>query len=299
MLRLYFLHHRELLGELAGLAYETIREMMAVVAEEPHARPGMVAVIQTFGSSLKWNPHIHAIVTRGVFLDDGSWQPIPYVDSHKAELVFRHKVLRFLRDRELITQERIELLLSWQNSGFGVHNRTTVYPTDTEGLHRLACYLLRSPVNLSRLRYHPESELIVYEPKAGHDADGDEPLDPLEFLARVLLHIPEPHKHLARFYGVYANRVRLDTLARDDAAPRGQAGDAEEAPPPRRSLTRRWAQPIYRVYQVDPLTCRCGAPMRIIAFITEPVVIKRLLDHLDRKTSRPRGPPNPDEAFVH
>ncbi len=102
MLRLYFLHHRELLGELAGLAYETIREMMAAVIEEPHARPGMVAVIQTFGSSLKWNPHIHAIVTRGVFLDDGSWQPIPYVDSHKAELVFRHKVLRFLRDRELI-----------------------------------------------------------------------------------------------------------------------------------------------------------------------------------------------------
>jgi len=35
---------------------------------------GMVAVIQTFGSSLKWNPHIHAIVSRGLFLTDGSWQ---------------------------------------------------------------------------------------------------------------------------------------------------------------------------------------------------------------------------------
>jgi hypothetical protein len=50
------------LGELARLAYETVRVMMAAAVEQPHARPGMVAVIQTFGSSLKWNPHIHAIV---------------------------------------------------------------------------------------------------------------------------------------------------------------------------------------------------------------------------------------------
>jgi len=65
MLRPYFLFHRELLGELARLAYETVREMMVAASDEPIARSGMVAVIQTFGSSLKWNPHIHAIVTRG------------------------------------------------------------------------------------------------------------------------------------------------------------------------------------------------------------------------------------------
>ena len=53
MLRPYFLYHRELLGDLARLAYETVREMMAAASDEPDARPGMVAVIQTFGSSLK------------------------------------------------------------------------------------------------------------------------------------------------------------------------------------------------------------------------------------------------------
>jgi hypothetical protein len=99
MLRPYFLHHRELLGDLARLAFETVRDMMAAAIDETDARPGMVAVIQTFGSSLKWNPHIHAIVSRGVFLGDASWHPIPYVDTHNAELVFRHKVLRLLRDK--------------------------------------------------------------------------------------------------------------------------------------------------------------------------------------------------------
>ncbi len=242
MLRPYFLFHRELLAELARLAYETVREMMAAAVDEPDARPGMVAVIQTFGSSLNWNPHIHTIVTRGVFLGDGSWQPIPYLDTHKAELLFRHKLLRLLRDRELISQQRIDLLLSWRHSGFQIHNHTTVYPHDTEGLHRLACYLQRPPVNLTRLHHHPESWLIVYEPKHGDDADTEvELMEPLEFLARVLIHIPQPNRHLVRFYGVYANRVRSQTLGTDHSLANQPAEDQDrdvEEPPPKGVLSR-------------------------------------------------------------
>jgi len=172
------------------------------------------------------------MVSRGVWDLDGKWHPIPYVDTHRAELLFRHKVLRLLRDRDLISQERIELLLSWPNSGFAVHNHTTVYPNDTEGLHRLTCYLHRSPVNLSRLRYHPESMLLTYEPQTGHDIADTEFMDPLEFLARVLIHIPEPNSHLVHFYGAYANRVRSSRLICGDSA-RGMPS------PPRRTLTKR------------------------------------------------------------
>ena len=60
------------------------------------------------------------------------------------------------------------------------------------GLHRLACYLMRAQVNLTRLRYVPESNQLVYEPKTGHDTSEPELVDPLEFLARVLIRIPEP-----------------------------------------------------------------------------------------------------------
>ncbi len=295
MLRPYFLFHRELLGELSRIAYETVREMIAAALDEPDARPGMVAVIQTFGSSLKWNPHIHAIVTRGVLLGDGSWQPLPYVDTHKAEFLFTHKVFRLLRQRELITQDRIDLLLSWRHSGFSVHNRTTVCPADTQGLHKLACYLMRSPVNLSRLRYHPDSQLVLYQPKAGHDVDEEARLDPLEFLrwaalrrcpatsdsfegarvrtilARVLIHVPEPNKHLVHFYRAYANRVRSRYRKQDTAA-----SDETEATPSRPAVNKRWAELIYRIYEVDPLTCpRCDSSMKLLAFITEQEVIRR------------------------
>ena len=47
------------------------------------------------------------------------------------------------------------------------------------------------------------------------------------------------------------------------------------------ALRRGWAQLIRQVYEVDPLVCpRCRGVMRVVAFITEPRVIRRILDHL-------------------
>jgi len=132
---------------------------------------------------------------------------------------------------------------------------------------KLACYLMRSPVNLSRLRYHPDSQLVLYETKAGHDVDEEARLDPLELLARVLIHVSEPHGHLVHFYGAYANRVRSMYRIEDTAA-----SDETETTPSRRAVNERWAELIYRIYEIDPLTCpRCDSSMKLLAFITEPV----------------------------
>jgi hypothetical protein len=45
-------------------------------------------------------------------------------------------------------------------------------------------------------------------------------------------------------------------------------------------LSKRWRELIYRIYDVDPLTCsHCGSEMKIIAFITDPTAIRKILDH--------------------
>ena len=93
---------------------------------------------------------------------------------------------------------------------------------------KLACYLMRSPVNLSRLRYHPPTQLLLYEPRAGQEVDGEALIEPLEFLARVLIHVPEPNKHLVHFYGVYANRIRA-SYRRDDSPPPDESDDLPDA----------------------------------------------------------------------
>jgi hypothetical protein len=53
----------------------------------------MVAVIQTFSDDLKWNPHLHCIVTRGAFNGHRQWLPLPYIDTHAAEILPRSALL--------------------------------------------------------------------------------------------------------------------------------------------------------------------------------------------------------------
>jgi hypothetical protein len=116
-------------------------------------------------------------------------------------------------------------------------------------------------------------------------------------LARVLIHIPEPNKHLVRFYGAYANRVRSETVASNHSVVDEPEG-IEEAPPQRRAMRKRWAELVYRIYEVDPLTCpRCGGKMKLLAFIIDPAVIRRILDHLEHKAP-PRAPPEPSVLTV-
>jgi len=89
---------------------------MAAAVEDNEIRPAMVAVIQTFSYSLLFNPHIHALVARGVWTAAGQWLPVPYIDPHAAELLFRHKVFKILKKHDLISDERIKLLMSWKHT---------------------------------------------------------------------------------------------------------------------------------------------------------------------------------------
>ena len=63
----------------------------------------------------------------------------------------------------------------------------------------------------------------------------------------------------------------------------------------RSPATSLWAMLLARIYEVFPLLCpHCGAPMRIIAFVTDTASVTRILQHLGEPTQprRPaRGPP--------
>ena len=57
-----------------------------------------------------------------------------------------------------------------------------------------------------------------------------------------------------------------------------------------------WARFLKKVFAADPLVCPdCHGPMRIIAFIEEPRVVRAILEHLSLwEAPRPRPPPVAD-----
>jgi len=55
---------------------------------------------------------------------------------------------------------------------------------------------------------------------------------------------------------------------------------------------RRSAAMIRKVYEVDPMLCpRCGERMKIVAFLTDHVVVDRIIDHLRLTFVAERPPP--------
>lgn len=160
--------------------------------------------------------------------------------------------------------------------------------------------MLRAPVSLSRMRWSRDTPQVLYAPK-GSDDDPEQrwsegqSIDPLEFVARVITQIPEPRKHLTFYYGRYANLCRGRRLQsqRPPADELASPLPAESVLSPARkaALRRRWAHLIRRVFEVDPLLGdRCGGQLRLVAFITEPRVIRRILEHL-RQRQHSRAPP--------
>ncbi len=117
-----------------------------------------------------------------------------------------------------------------------------------------------------------------------------------EWLELLCKHIPDRYEHLVRYVGWYSNRSRGERAKK--ASP--QAGAALPAPSeePATEFSARaraaWARLIRKVYEADPLECpNCNGPMRVIALIEDPGIIRRILEHLGRwaPEASERGPP--------
>ena len=192
--------------------------------------------------------------------------------------------------------ETAQGMMGWPHSGFHAHDGVWVAADDTEFAVRLARYCARNPIALSRMEYDEQGSAVTYHSdKPTGPTAGSETTAALEFLARLTSHIPDKGQVLQRYYGFYSSRQRAKRrMANCDGVEQPlQMVDPE--PEALRKAKRRWAELLRLIFEVDPLACpRCGETMRVVAFITEPKVIDRILDHLRRTRAtrrRPRAPP--------
>ena len=147
-------------------------------------------------------------------------------------------------------------------------------------------------------------------------ANGVVELSPFEFLDRLADLVPPPRKHRHRYHGVFAPNHKLRravtaleignvgtqreaTASGDGNDGHGSRGGCDADQKPRSHDTSRiaWAKLMARVGEEFPLECpACGGDIRLIAFITEPGPIRKILTHLGEPLAPPpvspaRGPP--------
>jgi hypothetical protein len=116
-------------------------------------------------------------------------------------------------------------------------------------------------------------------------------------------HIPDRYEHLVRYAGWYSNRARGER-AKKAALVAGLTLSSMLGAPANELAARAraaWTRLFREVYEADPLECpKCKGPMRVIAVIEDPGVIRRILEHLGLwapfaiEQSSPPGPANWD-----
>jgi len=303
-LRGLFERERKLLGLLPRCAFRAVRLLYQEHFDRRDALPGMVASIQTFGSTLNFNPHVHALVTEGVLEHGGAFLPLTAPDLAALDELFRRLVLAALVKAQRLSEGFRDRLLTWRHSGFSVYGAQVVLPEETARIAHLARYATRPPLAQQRVRKRDEGTYLLETTSDPATGATQLALDPLDLIHRLAQQIPDPRQHLVRYYGAYANRARRLFRAADEEEEGGGAGgpkldaDALADPESEFASARRqsWARLLRKVLEVDPLLCpQCQVEMKIVSVITDPVVVDSILRHVEEGGGHdphaPRAPP--------
>ena len=136
---------------------------------------------------------------------------------------------------------------------------------DRQGAVRLGRYMIRCPIVLKRLSWERKTGEIIYRGRPSRHSGarlgrtGSRPpevrWDVLEFLARVIDHIPEPSQQTVRYWGYYANAARGKRRKAAEAGVTSQTSRRQDDDEFTRSSRLTWAKLIRRVYpdSVAPL----------------------------------------------
>jgi hypothetical protein len=235
---------------------------------------------------LNFNPHLHIIATDGCFDENGIFMKSRTPNATELEAVFASEVFNMLIEEDKIEHSLVKNMSTWMHSGFNVYCGEPVSPYAKEDMERLAQYIVRAPLSQERMSYLSENEApdsiskVIYE---GKTSRSQEVFSALDWLARLVTHIPSKGEQLVRYYGYYSNKSRgVRNKSNDEKILTPAEAIILNSNISRKKYRKNWARLIKKVFNIDPLLCpKCDGKMKIISFIEDHATIKQILVHLN------------------
>jgi hypothetical protein len=188
-------------------------------------------------------------------------------------------------------------------AGFNVHANVRVGANDRAGLEHLCRYLARPPIANDRLQELPDGRLALRFKQAWRDGTSHIVFTPHELIEKLIPLIPRPRCHLVRYHGIIGpaakDRAKVVPTPPEPGARAGDSAGANkpgEGEPRDINVTKMprasrlpWALLLKRVFLTDALTCpKCAGRMKIVAAVTKPEAIRKILEHLGIASEAPR-----------
>lgn len=267
----FFWLNRHLINRIPLIAATIINDW----AYKKGFRPGIFLAIHTFGRDLDKNIHIHLSTTAGgLSLYNDSWIDKVYFYHQALKDTWRYKVIDLLRKefksgslklphhlKHITTSTVFDSWTSqFYNTPWVIHlNRQS--NNMKANVTYLGKYLKRPPIGETRIKLY-DGKTVTYE-YLDHYTGITETmsLPVLEFISRLIQHIPDTHFRMIRYYGFLSNRLRGTLLPK-----------VYKLLNMKNVITKKiyisWRDMIQATYHYNPLQCsRCRSTMILVSTI--------------------------------
>ena len=255
-LRPFFLNDRSLLNCLFHSVRDVVLRMFYKQNKSENFTPGFICVLHTFGRDLKWNPHIHALISEGGAGNSIVWRPMKHFDYTFLRNAFRKVLL------ERLTNSIGKSFIPVKNKiykdhadGFYVRAKPNLCTPDVT-IKYISRYLRRPVIVTSRIDHYDGESVTFHYTRHEDNKTVSECIPALDFIKRLIVHIPEKHFKMLRYYGIYAKHHKQEQKLY-------KCISSEK----KRFILRHmnWQNLIFLTFGYDPLKCpKCGSSMLVL-----------------------------------
>ena len=210
-LREFFLKDRSLLDCLFHSANSVITRMFYKMNKSKNFTPGFIMVLHTFGRDLKWNPHIHCLISEGGYSDDGVWRNVKHFDYTFLRNAFRTALLNEMESKIGSSFKKVKAKCYREHQQcFYVYAKPNLCDPRIV-VKYIGRYLGRPVIATSRIDKY-DGEMVTFHYNRHEDEQYiEETIPAMEFIQRLIRHIPEKHFKMIRYGGIYARHREIDS----------------------------------------------------------------------------------------
>jgi len=190
-LRHWFYLCPDLLSELMRRGHACLEDIFRTTTGKP-LDIGCVMVLQTFGRSGEFNPHLHILVTAGGLTAKGKWKNVSFIPYDMMHRKWQYHLLDLLRQEVDDPRVQQHIDRGWKNypKGFVAHLQPGDVPPGGKGLAEyLAKYVVSPPISVRRLEQYDGQQVRYWYEDHKTQAIQHVTLPVLRFIGRMVQHI--------------------------------------------------------------------------------------------------------------
>ena len=283
-LRPFFLKDRSLLNCLFSAVSSVVTRMFHKDNQHELFTPGFICVLHTFGRDLKWNPHIHCLISEGGVGNSGIWRHKKHFNYTLLRNSFQTALLNELEKKIGPSFKKVKALCySNHKDGFYVYAKPNKCDPSIVTKY-IGRYLGRPVIATSRIDNYDGDNVTFHYNRHEDDKLVTETIPVLDFIKRLIQHIPEKHFKQIRYYGIYARHRKSDQKLNRAISKSKHAM--------LRSFNQ-WRNSILTSFGYDPIKCPCcGTTMDFLElyFNHKRVPLDELYEQAKSKAHNIRAP---------